>query len=77
MADSGPVDGRHPTLPGWIIGDHAFHPQRIRLTVIVRVIAVGGAHESNYHSEYALAVMAIGTWPTWPSFLFAERTITV
>src|SRR5438128_210866 len=42
MAQSGPVDGRHPTLPVRVVVYHSLHSQLIRLTMIVRIIAVEG-----------------------------------
>jgi hypothetical protein len=42
MMDRGPVDGRHPALPGWIVVHHSFHAQFVRLAMIVGVVTVEG-----------------------------------
>ena len=40
MTDRGPVDGCHPTVPGWVVMHHPFHAQFVRLAMIVGIVTV-------------------------------------
>jgi hypothetical protein len=54
MTDSRPVDGRHPTVPDWIVVHYPFHAQFVRLALIVGVVTVEGEGQAIVQLEPVL-----------------------